>query len=103
MSTIQYPDDFEVDYHADLLWHRQQRALRKISLADVLAVIDETIAAEPDPTQHPLHGLVAYLLEKSNTPGDPHALYERCKRLADHAIEACVEAVLSDPHAWEVD
>jgi hypothetical protein len=101
VSTMHYPDDFQIDYHADLQWHRQQAALKRIEPGDVLRVIDETIAAEPDPAQHPLHGLVSYLLEHTNSPGDPHALYERFKRLADHAIEACVEAFLADPPAWE--
>jgi hypothetical protein len=103
MSTIHDPDDFDVNYHSDLQWRRQQMALTRVTPADVLSVIDELIAAEADPERHPLHGLVVYLLDQTNSPGTPEALYERFKRLADHAIEACVEAVLADPHAWEVD
>jgi hypothetical protein len=86
-----------------LQWQRQQRALQQIDPGDVIAVIEETIAAESAPTAHPLFGLVSYLLDHSNTPGSPEALFARFKRLADHAIEALIEAKLADPHAWEVD
>jgi hypothetical protein len=41
-----------------------QAALQQIDPGDVLAVIDAGIAAEPDPTKHPLYGMVCWVLER---------------------------------------
>jgi hypothetical protein len=66
MSTrhIPYPPDFDVNYHEAQQAQRVQAALRQIDPGDVLAVIDRRIAAEPDPTQHPLYGLVLFCLDR---------------------------------------
>jgi hypothetical protein len=103
MSTIYYPDDFDVDYHADLQWRRYQAAMRTLEPADVLAEVDDLLTQEPDPQQHPLYSLVAHALDRTTQPGSAESLQARLRRLIDHAIERLVEQRLSDPHAWEVD
>jgi hypothetical protein len=103
MSTLHYPDDFDIDYHADWQWQRQQAALRSLEIGDVLAAVDDLIAAEPDPAHHPLYSLVAHALDRTTQPGSAESLHARLRRLIDHAIERLIEQRLSDPHAWEVD
>jgi hypothetical protein len=101
MSNLPYPDDFEYDYHADLQWQRQQAALKAIAPGDVLSLVDEAIASEADPATHPLFSLTCALLGCGNMPGTADGLWDRYKRLIDHAIERLVEAKLADPTAWE--
>jgi hypothetical protein len=103
MSTIHSPDDFDIDYHADLQWQRQQMALKSLEPGDVLAEVDDLLAAEPDPAHHPLYSLAAHALDRTTQPGSAESLQARLRRLIDHAIERLVAQRLSDPHAWEVD
>jgi hypothetical protein len=103
MSTIHYPDDFEIDYHADLQWQRQQMALKSLDVGDVLAEVEDLIAREPDPEQHLLYSLAAHALDRTAMPGSAESLHARLRRLIDHANERLVEQRLSDSHAWEVD
>jgi hypothetical protein len=51
--TVPSPD--EINYHEAVQTQRVERAMALIDPGDVLAVIDSRIAAEPDPTQHPLY------------------------------------------------
>jgi hypothetical protein len=101
MSTVHFPDDFDIDYHADLQWQRQQMALQSLSISDVLAAVDDLIAAEPDEHKHPLFSLVANALDTRVTAGTGESLQVRYGRLIDHAIERLVEQRLADPTAWE--
>jgi hypothetical protein len=101
MSTIHVPDDFDVDYHADLQWQRQQMALKTLTVSDVLSELDDLIASQPDETQHPLCALVAHALDRTTMPGTAEGLMARYRRLIDHAIETLVEARLADPSCWE--
>jgi hypothetical protein len=101
MSTIHYPDDFDVDYHADLQWQRQQMALKSLEPGDVLAEVDDLLAAEPDPENHPLYSLVTHALGQTTMPGTAEGLMSRYGRLIDHAIERLVEQRLANPSRWE--
>jgi hypothetical protein len=101
MSIIQYPDDFQIDYHADWRWQREQAALTALDVGDVLAEVDDLIAREPDPQQHPLYFLAAHALDRTTQPGSAEGLYHRWKRLVDHAIERLVEQRLANPSRWE--
>jgi hypothetical protein len=100
---VSIPSVWPDDHEADRQWRRRQLALTSLDPGDVLAEVDNLIAQEADPARHPLYGLVAYLLDQTNSPGSPQGLYERCKRLAGHAIARLVEQKLADPAAWEVD
>ena len=102
MSTIHYPDDFDIDYHADRQWQRQQMALKTLEPGDVLAEVDDLIAAEPDLEKHPLYSLAAHALDRTTQPGSAEGLHARLRGLIDHAIERLIAQRLSDP-AWEVD
>jgi hypothetical protein len=69
MST-RYPiEPSQNDYHQDHEWQREQQARQSLTISDVLSTIDDLIAQEAREEQHPLHGVVAYLLGRSPTPG----------------------------------
>jgi hypothetical protein len=101
MSNLHNPDDFDVDYHADLRWQRERMALQSLAIGDVLAEVDSLIAREPDPEQHPLYSLVAHALDRHVMPGTGQSLQTRYGKLIDHTIERLVEQKLADPTAWE--
>jgi hypothetical protein len=100
---IHVPSPDDIDYHADLQWHRQQRALQSLSISDILAEVDSLIAAEPDEQKHPIFSLVAHALGRTTMPGTAESLQGRFGKLIDVAIEKLIEATLADPTAWEVD
>jgi hypothetical protein len=71
-----YPPDFQINYHADRHEARRRRAFKALEIGDVLAEVDNLIAAEPDPWKHPCAALVAWLLDRQLTPLDGGQLYE---------------------------
>jgi hypothetical protein len=85
--NMPFPDD--IDYHTDLAWQRRQRAFNALDVGDVLAQLDDLIASEPDPTQHPCHDLAAFLLDRLSAV-DGGQLYDRWKRLCLDAIDRLV-------------
>ena len=62
---IHVPAPDEINYHAARQVQRVQRAMQLIDAGDVLSIIDRRIAAEPDPTQHPLYPLVQFYLDRA--------------------------------------
>jgi hypothetical protein len=59
-----------------------------------LSLIDGRIAAESDPTQHPLHDLVAWHLDKRLTPCDGGQLFDRLNQLVMAAIDTAIDDAL---------
>ena len=96
MSTppIPYPADFDINYHADRQVRRVERAFRALDPGDVLAVLDDRLAQEPDPIKHPLYPMVLFLLDRQ-TAVDGAKLYDDCRRLVVAAINTCLEARLA--------
>jgi hypothetical protein len=93
----------DIDEAADLEWHRQQLALQSLNISDILAEVDDLIAAEPDEQRHPLFSLVANALDRRIMPGTGESLQTRYGKLIDHAIETLVEQRLADSTCWEDD
>jgi hypothetical protein len=93
----------EHDEEADRQWHREQLTLQSLSISDILAEVDDLIAAEPDEQRHPLYSLVCNALDTRIMPGTGESLQVRYGRLIDHAIERLVEQRLADPSCWEDD
>jgi len=87
---IHVPTPDEHNYH-----EARQAALKRIDPGDVLAVIDSRIAGEPDPTQHPLYGLVCWVLERQLTPLDGGQFWDRWHQMVLAAVDTCVDEVLA--------
>jgi hypothetical protein len=96
MSTrhIPYPHDFDIDHVAAHHEERRRRALKALDVSDVLAQVDDLIASEPDPTAHPLYGLVTWLLDHTFAC-DGGELFDRSKALCLTAIDRCVTEALA--------
>jgi hypothetical protein len=90
---IHVPAPDELNYHEARQAQRVQRALKMIDPSDVLAVIDGRIAAEPDPTAHPLYTLVCFFLDRQRAV-DGGAFYDRFRQLVLAAIDTCLDDVL---------
>jgi hypothetical protein len=63
-SQINVPSPDDINYHEARQQQHVQAAFKVIDPGDVLAVIDRRIAAEADPTKHPLYGLVLFCLDR---------------------------------------
>jgi len=96
MSTygINVPSPDEHDYHAAVQAQRVARAKRRIFPGEVLAVIDDRIASEPDPAKHPLYHLVEFLLDREIAVHGGE-FFDTFKLLCLDAIDRCVDDVLS--------
>jgi hypothetical protein len=95
MSTRYSVEPSQIDYHAEIQVRRVERALKQLDPGDVLAVIDSRIAAEPDPTVHPLYPMVCWHLEKCLTPMDGGQFFERWRALIIDAINVCLDEQLA--------
>jgi hypothetical protein len=95
MSTrhLPYPPDFDIDHTAALHEDRRRRALQALDPGDVLAQVDDLIAAEPDPTKHPCYAIANWLLDRQGRV-DGGAFWLAWQVLVDRAIEQLVEARL---------
>ena len=95
MSTrhLPYPHDFDIDHTAALHEERRRRALTALDVGDVIATVEDALAQEPDPRQHPLFPLVAWLLDRQLSV-DGGAFWHAWKALACQAIDRLVEARL---------
>src|SRR5215510_5201573 len=96
MSTyhVDIPTPDEINYHEARQVRRVERAFRALDPGEVLAVLDDQLAQEPDPTTHPLYPMVLFLLDRQ-TAVDGATLYGDCRRLVLAAINACLEARLA--------
>jgi hypothetical protein len=92
--AIPYPPDYQIDYHADHHEERRRRALKALEIGDVLAQIDDLIAQEPTPEKHPMHPVVAWLLDRQLSV-DGGAFWDAWKRLVCQAIDQLVDEALS--------
>jgi len=90
---IPYPPDFEIDHAAAHHEERRRRALQSLDAGDVIATVEETLAAEPDPAKHPLFPLVCFHLD-CLTAVDGAAFYDGWKALVWQAIDRCVDELL---------
>jgi hypothetical protein len=90
---IHVPSPDEIDYHADLAWQRRQRALKSLDVGDVIATVEDALAGEPDPRQHPLFPLVSWLLDHQLAV-DGGAFWDQWKQRCLEAIDRLVEARL---------
>ena len=95
MYDIDVPSPDEINDHQARQDQRVAWALKQIDPGDVLAVIDDRMAQEPDLTKHPLYGMVCWYLERQLTPLDGGQFFDRFAQLVLEAINACLDEVLA--------
>jgi hypothetical protein len=95
MSTygIDVPSPDEINHHEALQQHRIDAARKVIDPGDVLAVIDRRIAAEADPTKHPLYGLVLFCLDRQVAVHGGE-FFDRWHQMVVAAIDTALDDVL---------
>jgi hypothetical protein len=90
---IHVPAPDEHDYHADREQQRVEAAKKLIDPSDILSIIDSRIASEPDPTQHPLYGLVLFYLDRQVAVHGGE-FWDTWKQLVLAAIDTALDDVL---------
>jgi hypothetical protein len=92
MSTydIDIPYPLPFDHAAAHHEERRRRALNALDPGDVIATVEDLLAQEADPRQHPLFGLVNWLLDRQLSV-DGGAFWDAWKALAHQAIDRLVE------------
>jgi hypothetical protein len=93
MSTRDTPEPSQIDYRADAQTQRVARAMQLIDPSDVLSIVDSRIAAEADPTQHPLYGLVLFCLDR-HVAVHGGEFWDIWKRLVLAAIDTALDDAL---------
>jgi hypothetical protein len=95
MSTygINVPSPDEINYHEAQQAQRVQRAMKLIDPGDVLSIIDSRIAAEADPTAHPLYGLVLSCLDRQVAVHGGE-FWDTWKQMVLAAIDTALDDVL---------
>jgi hypothetical protein len=93
MYDIDIPYPAPVDHDAAHHEERRRRALKTLTVADVLAELDDLVSQEPDAAQHPCAGLAAFLLDQT-WACDGGQLFDAWKGLCLTAIDRLVEARL---------
>jgi hypothetical protein len=95
MYDLEIPAPEEHNYHEACQQQRVEKALKALTVSDVLSVLDDLIAVEPDAAKHPCHDLVAYLLDQAWTPGDGGQFWDAWKVLACQAIDQLINERLA--------
>jgi hypothetical protein len=90
---INVPSPDEINYHEARQAQRVARAKQRIFPGEVLAIIDDRIAAEADPTQHPLYGLVLFCLDRQVAVHGGE-FFDRFRQMVLAAIDTCLDDLL---------
>lgn len=108
-SNIVLPDDPR--YHEDLEAERADEcyslALKRITVSDVLATVDDMVQSEPDMRKHPLYTLAKHVLRHGGYRQTGQRTYmadfltARYEDLLDLAIEHLVSEELANFGPWE--
>jgi hypothetical protein len=102
---LPYPADSDLD--AELADERYRRALKRITVSDVLATVDDMVQSEPDMRKHPLYTLAKHVRRyggSRQTGQRTHMadfLTARYEDLLDLAIERLVQEELESGVSWE--
>lgn len=91
MQAIPYPLDDDAD--ADWRQQREEEILYRMDVGEILVSIDQALASEPDPAQHPLYNVVEYLLNRRRACSDAE-IARSVKALCNHAIMACLDIAM---------
>jgi hypothetical protein len=99
-SNIVLPDDprYHEDLEAELANERYNRALQRITVSDILSVIDDRVRTEPDERKHPLFALVRHSLQYGTykTSGKHARLAELIGAVYEDLIEDAIESLVAE-------
>ena len=101
--SVAYDEDLE----AELAEERYRRALKRLTVSDVLATVDDMIQSEPDERHHPLFALARHCLRSGgfrSTGQRSHMaefIADKYETLIDMAIERLVQEELASGVSWE--
>jgi hypothetical protein len=108
-SNIVLPDD--IHYHADLeselADERYERALRRITVDEVLATVDDIVSHEFDSKRHPLYHLARHVLRHGGFRSSGRRAHVAAQLgqvfedLIEDAIKRLVQEELSNFGPWE--
>ncbi len=102
---LPYPANYDLE--AELADERYERALKRITMSDVLATVDDMVQSEPDMRKHPLYTLAIHVLRHGGyrqTGQRTHVadfLTAKYEDLLDLAIERLVQEELASGVSWE--
>ena len=95
------------DLEAELADARYRLALKRITVSDILATVDDMVQSEPDMRKHPLHALARHCLRNGTYRTSGQRAYMSAhlgavfEDLIDLAIEKLVAEELSTFGPWE--
>jgi hypothetical protein len=98
---------YDEDVEAERADERYEMALKRITVSDVLATVDDMVQSEPDMRKHPLYTLAKHVLRHGGyrqTGQRTHMadfLTARYEDLLDLAIERLVQEELESGVSWE--
>jgi hypothetical protein len=98
---------YDEDIEAERADERYEMALKRITVSDVLATVDDMVQSEPDMRKHPLYTLAKHVLRHGGyrqTGQRTHMadfLTARYEDLLDLAIERLVQEELESGVSWE--
>jgi hypothetical protein len=108
-SNVYLPSDLH--YHEDLEREREETryelALKRLTVSDVLATVDDMVQSESDMRKHPLHALARHCLRNGTYRTSGQRAYMSAhlgavfEDLIDKAIEKLVQEELSNFGPWE--
>jgi hypothetical protein len=108
-SNLYLPSDLL--YHEDLEREREETryelALKRLTVSDVLATVDDMVQSEPDMRKHPLYTLAKHVLRHGGfrSSGRRAHVVEQLGQvfedLIEDAIERLVQEELASGVSWE--
>jgi|SRR5882724_37465 len=90
---INVPSPDEINYHEAQQAQRVEAAKKRLDPSDILSLIDDRIAAEADPSAHPLYGLVLFCLDRQVAVHGGE-FWDTWKRLVLAAVDTCLDDLL---------
>ncbi len=108
-SHVYLPSDLH--YHEDLEREREETryelALKRLTVSDVLATVDDMVQSEPDMRKHPLYTLAKHVLRCGGfrSSGKRAAVAEHLAAVAEELIEQAIATLAQEELAnfgpWE--
>jgi hypothetical protein len=101
--SVAYDEDLE----AELADERYNRALKRLTVSDILATVDDMVQSEPDMRRHPLYVLATHVLRHGGFRSSGRRAYvaERLGQVFEDLIEEAVERLVQEELAsgvsWE--